>query len=246
MNSMSPRQSQILSAIIELYADSAEPVSSQLLVEQFDCSSATIRAEMSELERLGLIYQPHISAGRVPTDKGYRAYVNGMKDSQGFGLTAPSRTAYAIERRIRDSQEVDWAIKQAAESLAEATHNVGLATLSNNVFFTGMARLFNKPEFVSPAQVHAVAGLLDSLNEWAREASSYGNRINILDRVSVYIGDDNPIGRDSGMSFIIGSFASPYSDTSYIGVLGPTRQNYSQVINLIDHTSRKLEEVLNV
>lgn len=93
---------------------------------------------------------------------------------------APTRTAYAIERRIRDSQEVDWAIKQAAESLAEATHNVGLATLSNNVFFTGMARLFNKPEFVSPAQVHAVAGLLDSLNEWAREAATYGNRISIL------------------------------------------------------------------
>lgn len=66
-----------------------------------------------------------------------------------------------------------------------------------------------------------------------------------IQRVSVYIGDDNPIGRDSGMSFIIGRFASPYSDSSYIGILGPTRQNYSQVINLIDHTSRKLEEAVN-
>ena len=69
---MTTRQQNILSAIIEQYAEVASPVGSSLLAKLFGVSSATIRAEMVELERAGFIAQPHTSAGRVPTDKGYR------------------------------------------------------------------------------------------------------------------------------------------------------------------------------
>ena len=65
---MTPRQAQILAAIIEQYAKTAEPISSLGLAEKFDISTATIRGDMGVLEQLGYIYQPHISAGRVPTD----------------------------------------------------------------------------------------------------------------------------------------------------------------------------------
>jgi heat-inducible transcriptional repressor len=73
---MTERQKLILSAIVEQYAEVASPVGSSLMARAFDVSSATVRADMAELERLGYIYQPHTSAGRVPTDKGYRFYVN--------------------------------------------------------------------------------------------------------------------------------------------------------------------------
>src|SRR5689334_25159619 len=76
MSAITKRQEQILSAIIEQYAEVASPVGSSLLAKLFNVSSATIRAEMAELERLGFINQPHTSAGRIPTDKGYRHYVN--------------------------------------------------------------------------------------------------------------------------------------------------------------------------
>src|ERR1700743_292505 len=77
---MTERQRQILSAIIEQYAEVAVPVGSSLLAKVFDVSSATIRAEMAELERLGYIRQPHTSAGRIPTDHGYRLYVNSLAE----------------------------------------------------------------------------------------------------------------------------------------------------------------------
>ena len=73
---MTERQQKILSAIVEQYAEVASPVGSSLLAKVFGVSSATIRAEMAELEHLGYIHQPHTSSGRVPTDKGYRLYVN--------------------------------------------------------------------------------------------------------------------------------------------------------------------------
>src|SRR5476649_1744029 len=75
---MTERQARILQAIVEEYAEVASPVGSSLMAKVFDVSSATIRSEMAELERLGFIMQPHTSAGRVPTDRGYRLYVNAL------------------------------------------------------------------------------------------------------------------------------------------------------------------------
>ncbi len=73
---MTDRQTQILIAIIEQYAEIAAPVGSVTLAKLFGVSSATVRSEMVRLEQMGLIMQPHTSAGRIPTDKGYRYYVN--------------------------------------------------------------------------------------------------------------------------------------------------------------------------
>src|ERR1700712_1341446 len=96
---MTERQKQILSAVIEQYAEVASPVGSTLLAKLFQVSSATIRAEMAELERLGFITQPHTSAGRIPTDKGYRIYVNNITGAESL----PERRAEkALSTRVQD------------------------------------------------------------------------------------------------------------------------------------------------
>ena len=92
---MTTRQTEILAAIVETYAQSAEPVGSGALTELFDCSSATIRAEMVALEQEQYIMQPHISAGRVPTDKGYRAYVNAITPEESAPRPANSPTSFS-------------------------------------------------------------------------------------------------------------------------------------------------------
>ncbi len=79
---MTERQEKILCAVVEEYAEVASPVGSSMLAKIFSVSSATIRSEMAELERMGFIKQPHTSAGRIPTDKGYRHYVNLTAESQ--------------------------------------------------------------------------------------------------------------------------------------------------------------------
>jgi heat-inducible transcriptional repressor len=228
---MTPRQIDILSAIVELYAKTAEPVGSSALADQFDSSSATIRSEMAELERKGYIMQPHISAGRVPTDKGYRSYVNALEPE------TDDRTHRALAKRVGSIGEADRAIKTAVETLADITHNLGLATIANNLYLSGMACLFQQPEFSGGTEAYEVARLLDSLEEWLAEAAPN-------DPISVYIGRENPIGRASGATLIISRFESPYSDRSYIGVLGPTRQNYGPVIGLVGYTGRLLQEAL--
>lgn len=230
---MTPRQQQILTAIVETYAKTAEPIGSMALCERFETSSATIRAEMAALEQAGYIMQPHISAGRVPTDKGYRAYVNALGESNHDG-----RQEQAMARQIKSAGEVDRTIKNAVESLAHVTSNLGLGTIGGNLYLSGMASLFQHPEFFGGAQAYEVARLLDSLEEWLAEAAPNAP-------ISVYIGRENPIGRASGATLIISRFQSPFSSRSYVGVLGPTRQNYSSVIGLVQYTGQLLEEALN-
>jgi heat-inducible transcriptional repressor len=232
---MTDRQQQILRAIVEQYAEVASPVGSNLLAKAFQVSSATVRADMAELERLGYISQPHTSAGRVPTDKGYRFYVNSISEEKES--PAERRSERALAARVQDGGVPERAIRNAVDTLVELTHNLGIATIGNQLYMSGLSNLFGQPEFVQANQVQQVARLLDNLEPWLREAAPN-------QPLSVYIGRENPIGRSAGCSLIISRFHSPYSDRSYIGVLGPTRQSYRDVMNLVRHAGVTLEEVV--
>ena len=230
------RQKSILCQIIEEYAETASPVGSVMLAKLFDVSPATIRAEMARLETLGLIAQPHTSAGRVPTDAGYRFYVNNL-ETEDEQLPALQKGTHVLEVRVSAQSRADAAIRGAVDALVELTGNLGLATIDGQLYLAGISRLFNQPEFVDSSRVQAVAKLLDNLEPWLREAAP-GEPLNI------FIGHENPIGRNSGVSLVVSKFRSPYSDRSYIGVLGPTRQNYSKVMALVRHAGNMLEEIL--
>ena len=233
---MTERQKQILSAIIEQYAEVASPVGSSLLAKLFNVSSATIRAEMAELEHLGFISQPHTSAGRVPTDSGYRFYVNNINDSNQPGLPE-GRAERALASRVQQAGAPERMIRNAVDTLVELTHNLGLATIGNQLYMSGLGNLFGQPEFINGVQVQQVASLLDNLEPWLREAAPN-------EPLSVFIGRENPIGRSAGASLIISRFRSPFSDRSYIGTLGPTRQAYRDVMTLVRRAGQELEEVL--
>lgn len=236
---MTERQMNILAAIIEQYAEVAAPVGSVTLAKLFGVSSATIRSEMATLESHGLIAQPHTSAGRVPTDKGYRLYVNRLNEVRDDTQMLPDRSARAIDARVAThTNRTDRAIRSAVDSLVDLTHNLGLATIGDQLYMSGMGNLFSQPEFATnPRNVQQVARLLDNLEPWLLEAAPN-------EPLNVFIGAENPIGKSSEASLIISRFRSPYSDRSYIGVLGPTRQDYAKVMRLVRHTGAMLEEVL--
>jgi heat-inducible transcriptional repressor len=233
---MTERQAKILQAIVEQYAEVASPVGSSLLAKAFNVSSATIRAEMAELERAGFIHQPHTSAGRVPTDKGYRFYVNQLAESTDELAGRPSAER-ALATRVQHGGIPERTIRNAVDTLVELTHNLGLATIGDQLYISGLSNLFGQPEFINPGQVQEVARLLDNLQPWLYEAAPN-------EPLSVYIGRENPIGRSAGASLIISRFRSPFSDRSYIGVLGPTRQSYKSVMGLVAHAGEALEEAL--
>ena len=289
---LTDRQKAILFAIIEEYAEMAAPVGSVTLAKLFDVSSATIRSEMARLEELGLIASPHTSAGRIPTDAGYRFYVNSLVDgdcnssparkssenysatssfldlssedfddsiddyidpSVDFFLSSPyrhlvpsralssgpqdkNRGLHALEVRIKSQNQAEYAIRTAVDMLVELTGNLGLATIGNQLYLSGISKLFSQPEFTDYQRIQNVSKLLDNLEPWLKEAKP-GEPLNI------FIGRENPIGKNSDVSLIISKFRSLYSDSSYVGILGPTRQNYAQVMSLVRHAGQFLESM---
>ena len=236
---MTDRQKAILAAIIEQYAEIAVPVGSVTLAKLFGVSSATIRAEMAKLEDMGLIAAPHTSAGRIPTDKGYRVYVNGITDATMSELPSGlDRSARTIEAHVNSHLgKSDRAIRSAVDSLVELTGNMGFATIGRELYTSGISRLFSQPEYMQGQHVQSVARLIDNIEPWLREAAPN-------EPLNVFIGSENPIGKSSGATLIISKFRSPYSDSSYIGVIGPTRQNYARTMHLVQRAGTMLEDVL--
>lgn len=125
------RKKKILQAIIEEYINTAEPVSSGVIVENYalNCSSATIRNEMAELEHLGYIEKPHTSSGRVPSAKGYRFYVDELLNDEKISLDEIQYIKERLEFKVNEIQDLT---KITTNTLSEITHYTTVAIGPDN------------------------------------------------------------------------------------------------------------------
>ena len=115
------RKKKILQAIVEEYIETADPVSSKAIVEKrgIDFSSATIRNDMAELEKIGLLDKPHTSSGRVPSAKGYRYYVDELLDYNDISIQEIKYIQQQLESKINQIEDLT---KIATSTLSEITH----------------------------------------------------------------------------------------------------------------------------
>ena len=118
---LNDRKKEILQAIIEEYIRSAEPVSSNAIVNKYnvDCSSATVRNEMAELEKLGFLDKPHTSAGRVPSAKGYRFYVDELIKDDNISMEEIIYIQSKLQTRVNQMQDL---ARITTNTLSEVTH----------------------------------------------------------------------------------------------------------------------------
>lgn len=118
------RKKKILQAIIEGYIDTAEPVSSGELVKELNCSSATIRNEMAELEKIGFIEKPYTSAGRIPSQKGYRYYIDELLRDDKLTAKEMQYIKTKLETTVNELEDLT---KIATTTLSELTHYTTIA-----------------------------------------------------------------------------------------------------------------------
>ena len=122
------RKKKILQAIVEEYIEKAEPVSSGSLVKALNCSSATIRNEMAELEQAGYLDKPHTSAGRIPSQQGYRYYIDELLTEDKLTKKEIEYIKSKLETKVNELEDIT---KIATTTISEVTHYTTIAVGPN-------------------------------------------------------------------------------------------------------------------
>lgn len=234
------RKKKVLQAIIKHFVETAEPVGSNtiLVSYQFHVSPATIRNDMMSLEQEGFIFQPHTSAGRVPTDKGYRAFVDEIADYEKARKEA--RKALTIIRKEHKTQKIRERLHDAVSLMARATKLVSFATTPNNnrTFFLGMSNVLRQPEFANDSvRACEVIEVLEKHDNFVNTL----NNLDVTNKVKAFIGDENILPQTQSCSIIVTKYQKD-SFEGYFGVLGPKRMRYAFNIVMVEEIKKLLDE----
>jgi len=333
------RKQKVLEAIIKDYVATAEPVGSRTIARKYGLgvSPATIRNEMADLEEMGLIEQPHTSAGRIPSQRGYRYYVDYLMEKYDLTESEKSSISSSFARRIR---EIDLTIQETGRLLSQLTNYtaivmgpVPLQKVISRIEFiplqpgkvmlimvsdTGMImhKILDMPESVEESDLHRIsqvlnlrmqgvmfdrikrtllqelrkelmrqrqllALVLEILDEYLRSGGEekvyLGGILNILNQpefrnvekikkliavleeeeflkellaegegegVTVRIGDENRRQEFQDCSVVIANYEVGGRVMGRLGILGPTRMEYSRAVSVVEFVSRALSEVL--
>lgn len=341
---LSDRNRDILRAVVQSYINTAEPVGSRTVSKRFDFGlcSASIRNIMADLEEMGYLSQPYTSAGRVPTDKGYRFYVNNLVEESSVTIGERHREILVEEFRTRlASSDMNQLMQEASKVLSFMSHNLGIILApkcgetiyrkiefiklkprrvlvvfiteegivqdkvietedeitqrdliriaeflnaklkgvplkdvrrkieeelreeearydrlveralrlynqilemerAGEIYIWGMAEVFELPEFSDVTKIkrlfkaiedkHTLISLLDTTME--------------AEGVRVFIGSENPCHEMQDCSMITSTYSGRERVIGIVGVIGPRRMDYREVISIVDYTAKFLSRVL--
>lgn len=230
---ISSRQADILEKITREYIKSAKPVSSQLLEKKysFDVCPATIRNEMQKLTDEKYLFQPHTSAGRVPTDKGYRFFVDNLQEEPKTNVFDTS-----LVEKILASGNIFEQVFRASKLLAETSSVFAVTGLFGEKFSSkqGWEQIIKEPEFEDKGLIFRFA---DLLKDFEKDIDS----LSINSDINIYIGRESPLRKSKDFSIIISRCRFSKQD-GFISLLGPKRMVYRKNINLINSLIRLLQE----
>jgi heat-inducible transcriptional repressor len=334
------RNRKVLQAVIDSYIASGSPIGSTVLVKRYDfgVSSATLRNIMAELEEMGLLTHPHTSAGRIPTDLGYRYYIdslisieNDSDDIEEHLQQAPqlhgddlqelmeeasrflaalshcagvvvspteAETSYRhvefvrlrgrqvliifvtsngivqnklieLDESIRqhdlnmfssylDGELEEWTLSEIRRRLVEKMEEEKLLFMqlmdetyrasrdvqereSEKVYIDGASQILESPEFAN----------VDKMKSLFKAFEDKYKLLKLLDRsvsaqgIKVFIGSENPYFEMQGCSMVVGSYSAGSNVVGTLGVIGPTRMQYKQVIHVVDYTAKILSKLLS-
>ena len=228
------RKQTLLQSVIEEYVKTAQPVGSTLIANKYmsELSSPTIRNEMQELGKEGFITQPHTSAGRIPTEAGYRFYIENLGDRDVSAVHQRSLEHAYGRDASHASGGKDERIKSVAKKAAELSQNATVVAFSpNDAYYTGLSNLFSKPEYERHDLVVNMSQVIDHLD---KVMSKISQRLD--DDISVLLGSDNPFGQECGLVMTLAKGGLVF------GILGPMRMDYGQSIGLVRYVKGLIEK----
>ncbi len=259
------RMDQILRCIVEQYIDSAIPVGSRIVSKIYEghLSPASIRNVMADLEEMGLIRQPHTSAGRIPTEQGYRYYVDRLMSSEDEeeDFEIPD-----LDRLLPRSGDLEGAAERISHVLSELTRSMSLLFLKNvkrvsyfgsrgvdlqddlgqyneggdRLFVDGASHILLEPEFRDAAKV---ACILRAFEEKESLVDFFSRGV-MGNQSRVHIGREVNCPDLTDISVIAKEYTLDDEPVGCLGVIGPTRMKYDRTVRIVDRMADAMTEYM--
>ncbi len=239
MHDLTARQVEILKSLIEEYIETAEAVGSETLEKKHNLSAspATIRNEMVKLTELGYLKKPHVSAGRIPTPMGMKFYVKQLMKEKELSVTEE----VSLKEKVWDLREQEREfLKQVTRTLAERTKALAFTTTNEgDLFCSGYANILDMPEFFD---IDLTKNLLLAIDEAGFFTNLFAGQIDDSD-IHILLGEELGPRLSGPYGFVFTRYHTPMSLTGEIGVLGPSRLNYTNVVPTVRYFGDLIGEI---
>lgn len=246
---LSTRQQSIFNRVVDLYIETAQPIGSRQITEVYtelynrSYSPATVRHEMGVLEGLGFLTHPHTSAGRMPTDRGYRYYVD-----HSLREDSPAQTVFqdAAQKLVPSLGEVEDLGEKISEILSELSSQVSVVVVPDEkrkkfrAFVQGSSRLLDHPEFQDTDSVKPLLKIFENRENLTACLPLSGQESSF----SITIGEENAMQALKQCSIVASQYSTESGRTGVLALIGPRRMKYSRMVPLIVRMGRMVEGLM--
>ncbi len=232
------RQAEVLVIIVRNYVDTAEPVGSRFVARHLGVSSATIRNVMADLEEAGYITQPHTSAGRIPTDRGYRYYIDSLMRVRNINESVVRSVKEGYNQAMRSLEDV---LERTSHLISHLTNYVGVALLSkyDKLYLDGTSHIIEQPEFKDFRKLYTLLkSLEDKRNILNLLAGDFGDG-----QLTIHIGKENHYSYMNDCSIVTRGYRIKGKVSGRLGVIGPKRMIYERVIPTVEFLADTVTEI---
>jgi len=233
------RKRAVLAATINQYIRDAVPVASEDISREFDLSSATIRNIFAELEESGLLKHPYTSGGRIPTDKGFRYYVDFLLSQMNLLTDEKDRISKEYKKELRRLEDT---LEETSQILSNFTHYTGMVSFlewQDKLFYRGIGYILDQPEFKDSEKIRFIIKMVEE----KRRLLDIINQ-DFDDKVKVYIGHELHCPEMEHCSLVVSSYRVNNKPSGRIAILGPVRMEYKHIIPTLEYVSDVLSDVL--
>lgn len=239
MHNLTQRQVEILKSLIEEYIETALPVGSETLEKKHNMSAspATIRNEMVSLTKLGYLRKTHSSSGRVPTASGMKFYVKQLMKEKDLSVS----DEVALKEKVWDVRDKESAfLKKITKSLAVQTKALAITTTSDGDFFcSGYANILDMPEFFD---IDITKNLLNALDEYEYFQTIFNSEIEDGE-IHILLGEELGPRLNGPYGFVFTHYETQEHLNGEVGILGPVRLRYQQVVPMVRYAGNLIEEI---
>ena len=254
MQTLSQRQNNILRGVIETHIETSQPVGSRSIAEKYSLSfsPATIRNEMGALEEMGYLTHPHTSSGRLPTDHGYRYYL----DHTSFEETTEESSLDRLSEDlfpVAGYEKIDEFLEQVSRRLSAMSQEIGLMLMpvpeaaatgkgeGLRMSLQGLPYILEKPEFQDVRKVRNLVGVFEekvTLTKWVLNHADQGH-------VSVSVGHEHEQEALEDCAIVVAAYTfGAEQQQGVLAILGPKRMAYRQIVPLVSRMAMVVGNIL--